>query len=84
MKQSNDLKVFISNRDFTCDDCGEKFGRKSWITLQEEKGALCLVCADLDHLIFLPSGDTALTRRARKYSTLVAYRLKVESCPKTV
>ncbi|MCH8125818.1 DUF2293 domain-containing protein [candidate division KSB1 bacterium] len=76
MKQSNDLKVFISNRDFTCDDCGEKFGRKSWITLQEEKGALCLVCADLDHLIFLPSGDTALTRRARKYSTLVAIVLK--------
>jgi len=76
MKQNNDLKVFISNRDSTCDDCGEKLGRKAWITLQEGKGALCLVCADLDHLIFLPSGDTALTRRARKYSTLIAIVLK--------
>ena len=27
---------------------------------------------DLDHLVFLPSGNTALTRRARKASTLSA------------
>ena len=33
---------------------------------------LCLRCADLDHLVYLPSGDTALTRRASKYSTLRA------------
>jgi len=33
---------------------------------------LCLACADLDQLVFLPSGDTALTRRASKYSTLRA------------
>jgi len=32
----------------------------------------CLGCADLDHLVFLPSGNTALTRRARKASTLSA------------
>jgi hypothetical protein len=29
-------------------------------------------CADLDHLIFLPSGNTALTRRARRGSGLSA------------
>jgi hypothetical protein len=29
-------------------------------------------CADLDHLIFLPSGDAALTRRARQASRLSA------------
>jgi hypothetical protein len=29
-------------------------------------------CADPDHLEFLPSGDAALTRRSRKYSTLSA------------
>ena len=33
---------------------------------------LCLACADLDHLVFLPRGDAALTRRASKYSTLRA------------
>lgn len=44
--------------------------------LVENRGALCLSCADLDHLVFLPSGDAALTRRARKHSTLVAVVLK--------
>ncbi len=39
-------------------------------------GALCLACADLDHLLFLPAGDTAVTRRARKHSTLAAVVLK--------
>jgi hypothetical protein len=29
-------------------------------------------CADLEHLVFLPRGDTALTRRARKHSRLSA------------
>ncbi|MFF0016699.1 DUF2293 domain-containing protein [Streptomyces sp. NPDC005374] len=32
----------------------------------------CLDCADLGHLVFLPRGDTALTRRSREESTLSA------------
>ncbi|MGW1621398.1 DUF2293 domain-containing protein [Streptomyces sp. NPDC002172] len=32
----------------------------------------CLQCADLGHLVFLPRGDTALTRRSREESTLSA------------
>ena len=76
MKQSLDLKVFISTSDSSCDECGDDLGRRAWITLTKDKGALCLACADLDHLIFLSSGDTALTRRARKHSTLVAVVLK--------
>ena len=70
------LKVFISSRESKCDECKEDLGSKAWITLTEEKGALCLSCADLDHLVFLPSGDAALTRRARKHSTLSAVVLK--------
>lgn len=76
MKQKNDIKVFISNRESSCDECKEELGRRAWITLDRDKGALCLTCADLDHLIFLSSGDAALTRRARKYSTLMAVVLK--------
>jgi hypothetical protein len=71
-----DLKVFITTGDSSCSECGAELGRHAWITLVEEKGALCLSCADLDHLIFLPSGDAALTRRAGKYSTLSAVVLK--------
>jgi len=76
-KKSSELKVFISNRDSSrCDECGEDLGRKAWIFLDKAKGALCLSCADLDHLGFLPRGDTALTRRAKKYSKLWAVVLK--------
>ena len=70
MKKKQDLKVFITTREASCGECGEDLGRKAWITLARERGALCLSCADLDHLVYLPSGDAALTRRARKYSTL--------------
>ena len=37
---------------------------------------MCLACADLDELVFLPTGDAALTRRARKHSVLSAVVLK--------
>jgi hypothetical protein len=76
MNKNSDLKVFISTRDSSCDECGEELGRRAWITLVKDKGALCLSCADLDHLVFLPSGDAAITRRARKHSTLSAVVLK--------
>ncbi|MGZ9224508.1 MAG: DUF2293 domain-containing protein [Anaerolineales bacterium] len=71
-----DLKVFITSGESVCGECGEELGRHAWITLVEGKGALCLSCADIDHLIFLPSGEAALTRRASKYSTLSAVILK--------
>ncbi len=76
MKQSSDLKVFISTSDSFCDECREDLGRRAWITLTQDKSALCLACADLDHLVFLPAGDAALTRRVRKHSILVAVVLK--------
>ncbi len=76
MDMTDPIKVFISNRESKCDECGEELGRKAWITLERDKGALCLACADLDHLTFLPTGDAALTRRSRKHSTLSAVVLK--------
>jgi hypothetical protein len=75
-RASRDLRVFISNRESRCDDCGEDLGRRAMIFLAGNRGALCLTCADLDHLTFLPPGDAALTRRARKHSTLAAVVLK--------
>jgi len=75
-REKEEIKVFISHRSSTCGECTEDLGRKAWITLVRDKGALCLSCADLDHLIFLASGDAALTRRARKHSLLSAVVLK--------
>ena len=75
-ESKQELKVFITARDSSCDECGEALGRHAWITLAGERGAFCLACADLEHLVFLPSGDAALTRRARRHSVLSAVVLK--------
>jgi hypothetical protein len=53
---------------WTCTGCG---GSGS-LLLMEDAGPLCMGCADLDHLVFLPAGDAALSRRARKASRLAA------------
>jgi hypothetical protein len=76
MSKASDIVVFISNQNAKCEECGQELGRRAWITLGQEKKAFCLTCADLDHLVFLPSGDAALTRRSRKYSRLSAVVVK--------
>ena len=76
MVRTPELKVFISSREGTCGECGAPLTRSAWICLDQAKGALCLPCADLDHLEFLPTGDAALTRRAKQASALWAVVLK--------
>ncbi len=75
-KKSNDILVFISSQKGTCGECQSELADGAWIMLDRDKGALCLNCADLDHLEFLPSGDPALTRRSKKYSKLYAVVLQ--------
>ena len=73
---AEDLKVFITSRESRCDECKQDLGRHAWIRLEGAGRAVCLACADLAHLVFLPSGDAALTRRARKHARLSAVVLK--------
>lgn len=68
---SDDIVVFEILRDSACAECGEALGRGRWLRLEGDR-PLCLSCADLAHLVFLPRGDAALTRRATKHSTLHA------------
>jgi hypothetical protein len=82
MSKGNDIVVFISTRNSICGECGQELGRRAWITLDRKKDALCLNCADLDHLVYLPSGDAALTRRSRKYSGLSAVVVQWSSARK--
>jgi hypothetical protein len=63
-----DLLVIMPLKEFRCATCG---GSGSFLVM-DEPGALCLSCADLDHLVFLPAGNAALSRRARAHSTLAA------------
>lgn len=67
----DDILVFITRHDGACAECGEAFANGAFIRVEEGR-TLCLGCADLDHLVYLPRGDTALTRRASKYSPLRA------------
>lgn len=64
-----DLSVIIPSKEFTCAECGAD---DSWLLMMSDAGPLCLTCVDLDLLVFLPSGDTALTRRSKQASTLSA------------
>jgi hypothetical protein len=59
--------VFQPIRDSQCSECGAGIEQGSFL-LMEAGEPLCLSCARLDDLEFLPAGDTALTRRAGKYS----------------
>jgi hypothetical protein len=64
-----DLVVIQPSKEFTCAECGED---REDLLIMEDAGPLCMTCADLDHLVFLPAGDAALTRRAKKASALSA------------
>jgi len=63
-----DLVVVAPLKEWTCATCGGTGD----LLLMEDDAPLCMACADLDHLTYLPAGDTALTRRARKASRLAA------------
>jgi hypothetical protein len=68
---AKDLVVFDIRRDSKCGDCSKELLGGDFLFMESER-PLCLACADLDHLVYLPRGDTALTRRARKHSSLSA------------
>ncbi|HEX2322441.1 MAG TPA: DUF2293 domain-containing protein [Streptosporangiaceae bacterium] len=66
--RSSGVLVIQPIRDWTCCECGATGD----LLRMEAAGPLCLNCSELDHLVFLPSGDAALTRRAAKASSLSA------------
>ncbi len=67
----SEIVVFSIIRDSECAECGRELWRGALLRMEKDR-PLCLSCADLDRLVFLPSGDTALTRRASKHSRLRA------------
>jgi hypothetical protein len=70
-KNRDEIVVFSIRRDAACAECGEELGKGQFLRMEGDL-PLCLSCADLDRLVFLPSGTAALTRRASTYSTLRA------------
>ena len=66
-----EVVVFSIIRDSACRECGAELLKGQFLQMEDGR-PLCLRCADLDHLVFLPRGHTALTRRASTHSTLRA------------
>jgi len=60
--------VFDVIRPTECSECGIEIWKGGMIYLEQRK-ALCLACARMNDLEYLPAGDTALTRRATKHSS---------------
>lgn len=69
--ESKDIMVFMVRQDTKCAECGKELVNGSLLRLEGDR-PLCLDCADLGHLEFLPRGNTALTRRTTKHSPLRA------------
>jgi hypothetical protein len=66
-----DLVVNSPVNDWTCRGCGVH-GEAGEFMFLEDESTLCLECADLGHLVFLPAGNAAMSRRAKSESGLSA------------
>jgi hypothetical protein len=66
---SSGLLVIAAIKPWACALCTAQFGPGNLLTM-DDAGPLCLDCADLGHLEYLPRGDAALTRRAKRGSRL--------------
>ncbi len=63
-----DLVVISPLKDWICTTCSGTGD----LLLMQDAGPVCMRSAGLDHLVFLPSGDAGLTRRAHRASDLSA------------
>jgi hypothetical protein len=63
--------VFQIGRDSRCSECGAEL-EEGRLLFMDAKEPLCLPCANMDALEYLPAGDAAMTRRATKYSSRTA------------
>lgn len=66
LSHPNQLVVFEILRDSACSECGVELEPGSFLVMEAGQ-PLCLPCARLGDLEYLPAGDTALTRRSTRH-----------------
>ena len=76
MSETEKPAIFVALDVKTCTECGGEVIRGGWFLPEKPDRLLCMPCADLDELEFLPSGNVALTRRASKHSAVSYVVLK--------
>jgi len=71
--QRSGVVIWISHRgDERCAMCGAEIGNGAFVQVRRDTGVRCIQCSGFSGLVFLPSGDAALTRRAVRHSSLSA------------
>jgi hypothetical protein len=71
-----DGAVLWVRHEAKCAQCRIWIRKDGFLLKTVKKRSLCLACAGLGHLVFLPRGDTALTRRASQHSAVHAIVVK--------
>jgi hypothetical protein len=79
--KADEIVVFSILRESQCAECEAELWPGTLLKKEGDK-ALCLSCADLAHFVYLPQGNTALTRRASKYTALRAIVVRFSSARK--
>ncbi|MEW2353908.1 DUF2293 domain-containing protein [Spirillospora sp. NPDC029432] len=69
-----DLVAMVPLKDWACASCR---GTGAYLVMEDDE-PVCLACADMDHLVFLPAGNAALSRRAKKESGLSAVVVRLD------
>lgn len=67
LEKPPELVVFRTITNSQCSQCKKELHKGTFLFMEAEQ-PLCLCCANLSELEYLPRGDVNLTRRAKKYS----------------
>ena len=75
LSQAPELVVYRILRQSQCSKCGMELSAGN-LLLVEGGNPLCMECAGMGDLIYVPAGNAKLTRRAKKYSSRYAVVVK--------
>lgn len=75
LSQAPELVVYWILRQSKCSKCGTELPAGS-LLLVEGGNPLCMECAGMDDLVYVPAGNAKLTRRVKKYSSRYAVAVK--------
>lgn len=68
LEQPPEIAAFIIGKPSSCSECKHEIPKGGFLVM-EGRDPLCLACAGLGNLVFLPRGDATLSRRAKKNSS---------------
>lgn len=66
--QKPEVVIFRTVKESQCSQCNKEMFKGSFLLMEADQ-PLCMACAGLSEFVFVPSGDSQLTRKAKKNST---------------